>query len=371
MYVDNSLSVKKTISDKARLFLQFILMFFSLILVFKLIGYIDLTLKKDSEPRTFTVKKSFINVTQDKDKFECLEASQFKNVEYFGKVGVFRQIISDITKIIISTSELSNGELSTKFKVTSKNYLFSGPPGTGKTQFVKSLVFKLNKNLMAYYKEEESKDLVGASFVSSNTIKAKYHGESEANIRMLFDEGRRNRYKATFIFIDEIDAFFSTRADTNYDYELSIKTEYLNLLSGISEDMRSNTFVIGASNRPDNIDPAFIRRLGTHIKFDLPDKTEIKVILDQITEKWGRDLESDSLLGECAEILANKNASQAFITDITSKLLFEYDECSVNLIKKLHKALLISIGENEPLSMTNLDLVNEELRDKFIFTKDL
>lgn len=175
---------------------------------------------------------------------------------------------------------------------------------------------------MATKYDNKEKEYVRAYFISPSMLEDKWKGETERKIRTLFDEARNNKeWKATFIFIDEIDSFFDDRMKEVSEITTIPKSEFLNLLSGISEDLMSNCFLLGATNMLDNINPAFSRRMGNQYLFDFPDKEEIKKMLSEITENWPKSETSEEILNTVSRTLGERKASQSLIADITKKLL--------------------------------------------------
>jgi transitional endoplasmic reticulum ATPase len=138
--------------------------------------------------------------------------------------------------------------------------LLAGPPGTGKTTVAKVLAAQAK-----------------ASFypISGADVISKWVGESERNIRQLFERARENR--PSIVFIDEIDAIAARRG------ELQAHDSHVNQLlaeiDGISG--QRGVFVIGATNRPDQLDPALLRggRLSRTIVLGLPEEAARLAIL--------------------------------------------------------------------------------------------
>jgi transitional endoplasmic reticulum ATPase len=138
--------------------------------------------------------------------------------------------------------------------------LLAGPPGTGKTTVAKVLAAQAR-----------------ASFypVSGADVMSKWVGESERNIRQLFERARENR--PSIIFIDEIDAIAPRRGDIAvHDTQVN---QLLAEIDGVGG--QRGVFVIGATNRPDQLDPALLRggRLSRTIVLGLPDEAGRLAIL--------------------------------------------------------------------------------------------
>jgi transitional endoplasmic reticulum ATPase len=132
--------------------------------------------------------------------------------------------------------------------------LLYGPPGTGKTLLARALANE-----------------VGAYFTSINgpEIMSKFYGESEQRLREIFDEAEKNA--PAVIFIDEIDAIAPKREEVTGEVEKRVVAQLLTLMDGIKS--RGRLVVIGATNRPDALDPALRRpgRFDREIEIRPPD----------------------------------------------------------------------------------------------------
>jgi transitional endoplasmic reticulum ATPase len=144
-----------------------------------------------------------------------------------------------------------------------KGVLLYGPPGTGKTMLAKALANE-----------------IGAYFIAINgpEIMSKYYGESEQRLREIFEEARKNA--PSIIFIDEIDAIAPKREEVTGEVEKRVVAQLLTLMDGLQE--RGRVVVIGATNRPNAVDPALRRpgRFDREIEIPPPDKRARKAILE-------------------------------------------------------------------------------------------
>ncbi len=143
-----------------------------------------------------------------------------------------------------------------------KGILLYGPPGCGKTLLAKALANE-----------------IGAYFIAINgpEIMSKYYGESEQRLRQIFEEAKKNA--PAIIFIDEIDAIAPKREEVTGEVEKRVVAQLLTLMDGLEE--RGKVIVIGATNRPDALDPALRRpgRFDREIEIPPPDKRARKEIL--------------------------------------------------------------------------------------------
>merc|ERR1712070_22882 len=136
-----------------------------------------------------------------------------------------------------------------------RGILMYGPPGTGKTLIARAVANE-----------------TGAFFflINGPEIMSKMAGEAESNLRKAFEEAEKNA--PSIIFIDEIDSIAPKRDKTNGEVEKRIVSQMLTLMDGLKG--RSNTVVIGATNRPNSIDPALRRfgRFDREIDIGVPDE---------------------------------------------------------------------------------------------------
>ena len=143
-----------------------------------------------------------------------------------------------------------------------KGILLHGPPGTGKTLLAKALANE-----------------IGAYFIAINgpEIMSKYYGESEQRLREIFKEAEENA--PAIIFIDEIDSIAPRREEVTGEVEKRVVAQLLTLMDGLKE--RGKVIVIGATNRPEALDPALRRpgRFDREIEIPPPDKRARREIL--------------------------------------------------------------------------------------------
>jgi transitional endoplasmic reticulum ATPase len=164
-----------------------------------------------------------------------------------------------------------------------KGVLLHGPPGTGKTLIAKAVANETN-----------------AFFLSLNgpEIMSKFYGESEENLRKMFKEAEENA--PSIIFIDEIDAIAPKREEVHGEVERRVVAQLLALMDGLKG--RGELVVIGATNRPEALDPALRRpgRLDREIVIGVPDKNGRREILQIHTR--GMPLSEDVDLSDLANI---------------------------------------------------------------------
>ncbi|KAG8735056.1 hypothetical protein FRC10_011021 [Ceratobasidium sp. 414] len=155
-----------------------------------------------------------------------------------------------------------------------RGVLFHGPPGTGKTLVARALASssKSDGKSISFFMRK------GADCLS------KWVGEAERQLRLLFDEARA--CQPSIIFFDEIDGLAPVRSSKQDQIHASIVSTLLALMDGM--DGRGQVVVIGATNRPDAVDPALRRpgRFDREFYFGLPSLTARRRILEINTAGW-------------------------------------------------------------------------------------
>ncbi len=144
-----------------------------------------------------------------------------------------------------------------------KGVLMHGPPGTGKTLLAKAVASESDAHFIA---------------INGPEIMSKYVGGSEENLREYFEEAEENA--PSIIFIDELDAIAPKREETNGEVERRTVAQLLTLMDGLKS--RGQVVVIGATNRPDSLDPALRRpgRFDREIEIGVPDAEERQEVLE-------------------------------------------------------------------------------------------
>ena len=163
-----------------------------------------------------------------------------------------------------------------------KGVLLHGPPGTGKTLIAKAVANEIDAHFQT---------------ISGPEIMSKYYGESEEQLREVFEDAEANT--PAIVFIDELDAIAPKREEAGGDVERRVVAQLLSLMDGLED--RGRITVIGATNRVDAVDPALRRpgRFDREIEIGVPDTAGRAEILQIHTR--GMPLEEDVDLDRYAE----------------------------------------------------------------------
>ncbi|GAD52626.1 cell division protein FtsH [Halarchaeum acidiphilum MH1-52-1] len=143
-----------------------------------------------------------------------------------------------------------------------KGVMLHGPPGTGKTLIAKAVANEIDAHFQT---------------ISGPEIMSKYYGESEEQLREVFDEAEENA--PAIVFIDELDSIAPKREEAGGDVERRVVAQLLSLMDGLEE--RGDVIVIAATNRVDAVDPALRRggRFDREIEVGVPDQEGRREIL--------------------------------------------------------------------------------------------
>lgn len=213
-----------------------------------------------------------------------------------------------------------------------KGVLLHGPPGTGKTLLAKAVANETNSNFQV---------------INGPEIMSKFYGESEANLRKIFEEAEKNA--PSIIFFDEIDAIASKREESKGEVERRVVAQMLALMDGLKS--RGKVVVIAATNIPNALDPALRRpgRFDRELQIGVPQMEGRLNILKIHTRNMPLDKDVD--LKKIAEI------THGFVGADLSSLA---KEAAMNVLRKLLPDLKMEEDEQ----------IKEEILEKLIIKMD-
>ena len=231
-----------------------------------------------------------------------------------------------------------------------RGVLLHGPPGTGKTLIAKAVASETN-----------------AHFTSINgpEIISKYYGESEKQLREIFEEAASNA--PAIIFIDELDSIAPKREDVSGEVERRVVAQLLTLLDGMQG--RDNIVVIGATNRQDAIDPALRRpgRFDREIEIGVPDKngraeiieihTRDMPISDDFDVEWLLD-NTNGFVGADISALVRESAMKA-LRRYLPEIDLEEEQIPPEVLEKMAVIMAdfrLAIKEIEPSALREIYL---------------
>ncbi|XP_038567961.1 ATPase family AAA domain-containing protein 2-like isoform X2 [Micropterus salmoides] len=237
------------------------------------------------------VKDDLLGIHKDRMKIGAsladVDPMHIDKTVRFESIGGLSRHISALKEMVVFP--LLYPEVFERFKIQPpRGCLFYGPPGTGKTLVARALANECSQGerKVSFFMRK------GADCLS------KWVGESERQLRLLFDQAYQMR--PSIIFFDEIDGLAPVRSSRQDQIHSSIVSTLLALMDGL--DARGEVVVIGATNRLDSIDPALRRpgRFDREFLFGLPDREARKDILKIHTRQWTPP-PSDTFLEELAD----------------------------------------------------------------------
>ena len=188
-------------------------------------------------------KSIVTNDLRDKILSEIVESKP--DVKFDDVVGL--QEAKQILKEIIIIPNL-RPDLFTGLRSPPRGLLLFGPPGTGKTMIAKAVATECKCTFFS---------------ISASSLTSKYLGESEKLVRALFQLAYE--MQPSVVFIDEVESILSKRKEGENDAMKRLKTEFLIQFDGVGSSEENRVLIIGATNRPFDLDPAVIRRLPKRV----------------------------------------------------------------------------------------------------------
>ncbi|XP_034113748.1 spastin isoform X2 [Drosophila sulfurigaster albostrigata] len=170
-------------------------------------------------------------------------------------------------------------ELFTGLRAPAKGLLLFGPPGNGKTLLARAVATECSATFLN---------------ISAASLTSKYVGDGEKLVRALFAVARH--MQPSIIFIDEVDSLLSERSSSEHEASRRLKTEFLVEFDGLPGNPDGDRIVVlAATNRPQELDEAALRRFTKRVYVSLPDVQTRELLLNRLLQKQGSPLDTDAL----------------------------------------------------------------------------
>ncbi|KAH8248790.1 hypothetical protein KR032_003241, partial [Drosophila birchii] len=169
---------------------------------------------------------------------------------------------------------LRRPDLFTGVRCPPRGVLLFGPPGTGKTLIAKSIASQAKAKFFS---------------INPSSLTSKWVGEAEKLVKTLFAVAAA--HQPAIIFIDEVDSLLSKRSGNENESTLRLKNEFLIHLDGAASNEETRILVIGATNRPQELDEAVRRRFVRRLYVPLPTKDARQQIIKKIIRQVKHNLD--------------------------------------------------------------------------------
>ncbi|XP_065106903.1 outer mitochondrial transmembrane helix translocase [Paramisgurnus dabryanus] len=175
------------------------------------------------------------------------------------------EVITDLQDTVILPFQKSYLFRGSKLFQPPKGVLLYGPPGCGKTLIAKATA-----------------KASGCRFINlqASTLTDKWYGESQKLTAAVFSLAVK--IQPCIIFIDEMDSFLRNRSSLDHEATAMMKAQFMSLWDGLETETSSQVMVMGATNRPQDVDPAILRRMPTSFHVGLPNAAQREEILKLI-----------------------------------------------------------------------------------------
>ncbi|KAJ3695608.1 hypothetical protein LUZ60_000985 [Juncus effusus] len=218
---------------------------------------LDIAIERLREQETITKKPNLKSLA--KDEYESNFISAVVPPEEIGvkfdDIGALEDVKTTLDELV--TLPMRRPELFSRGNLLRpcKGILLFGPPGTGKTLLAKALATEAGANFIS---------------ITGSTLTSKWFGDAEKLTKALFSFA--SRLAPVIIFVDEVDSLLGARGG-GYEHEATrkMRNEFMASWDGLRSKDTQRILVLGATNRPFDLDDAVIRRLPRRIYVDLPD----------------------------------------------------------------------------------------------------
>ena len=285
-------------------------------------------------------KSIVTNDLRDKILAEIVESKP--DVKFDDVVGLkeAKQILKEI--IIIPNLR---PDLFTGLRAPPRGLLLFGPPGTGKTMIAKAVATECKCTFFS---------------ISASSLTSKYLGESEKLVRALFQLAYE--MQPSVVFIDEIESILSKRKEGENDAMKRLKTEFLIQFDGVGSSEENRVLIIGATNRPFDLDPAVIRRLPKRVYVGPFNDEEKKGFIKKIITQNKCNISDDEFY-KIAQMC--KNYSNSDLKELCREAAYEpLRELNTASLQKVNELRAITFEDfNKAVRKVRGTLTKEILRE--------
>jgi len=219
-------------------------------------SYSENTEEEEMDPRYKNIDPKMVEMIQN----EIMDAGQAVEWDDIAGLEFAKDTVKEIVVFPLLRPDIFSG-----LRGPPKGLLLFGPPGTGKTLIGKCIAHQSGCTFFS---------------ISASSLTSKWVGEGEKMVRALFAVARV--HQPSVVFIDEIDSLLTSRCEGEHESSRKMKTEFLVQLDGASTVGEERVLVVGATNRPNELDEAARRRLVKRLYIPLPDQGARLNILNRL-----------------------------------------------------------------------------------------
>ncbi|KAJ0453676.1 putative transcription factor interactor and regulator FHA-SMAD family [Helianthus annuus] len=243
----------------------------------------------------------------------------------FEDIGALESVKDTLKELVMLP--LQRPELFCKGQLTKpcKGILLFGPPGTGKTMLAKAVATEAGANFIN---------------ISMSSITSKWFGEGEKYVKAVFSLA--SKISPSVIFVDEVDSMLGRRENpSEHEAMRKMKNEFMVNWDGLRTKDKERVLVLGATNRPFDLDEAVIRRLPRRLMVNLPDAPNREKILRVILAK--EELAPD------IDLEAVANMTDGYSGSDLKNLCVTAAHCPIReILEKEKKEKALALTENKP-----------------------
>lgn len=246
-------------------------------------------------------------------------------------------------------------EFFTGLRTPARGLLLFGPPGTGKTLLAKAVAAEAKSNFFN---------------ISASSLTSKWVGDGEKMVRALFAVAKE--IQPTVIFIDEIDSLLCERKEGESDAVRRLKTEFMMRFDGMESSSEDRILVMGATNRPQELDDAVLRRFPKRVYVGLPDAKARFDLLSMLLKKQNSPLSKTEMtkLAQQTELYSGsdltelaRDAALGPVREMTNDQITSIDICQLRPMK--FQDFIHSLRKIRPSVSTKLLKVYDEWNSKY------
>ncbi|XP_074648903.1 spastin-like isoform X2 [Tubulanus polymorphus] len=227
------------------------------------------TPRKKCSPNLKNVDKKLAQVILD----EIVDQGPAVNFDDIGGQDTAKQALKEMVILPALRPELFTG-----LRAPARGLLLFGPPGNGKTMLAKAVANESNSTFFN---------------ISAASLTSKWVGEGEKLVRAMFAVARE--LQPSILFIDEVDSLLCERREGEHESSRRLKTEFLLEFDGVHSNPDERILVMGATNRPADLDDAVLRRFSKRIFVRMPDLSTRVEMLNYLLSKHKSPLSADDI----------------------------------------------------------------------------